>query len=59
MTADSSRDSPFVNYLEGKKVNWQSAIAVLTYKNGVLLQPELALRFDEDSFQFRGEIIKV
>jgi DNA-binding Lrp family transcriptional regulator len=59
MTADSSRDPQFVNYLEGKKTNWQSAFAVLTYKNGTLLQPELALKFDEDSFEFRGEVIPV
>jgi len=59
MTADSSRDPQFVNYLEGRKANWQPALAVLTYRDGVLLQPELALRFDENSFQFRGEIIKV
>ena len=59
MTADSSRDPQFVNYLEGRKTNWQSGFAVLTYRGGVLLQPELALRFDDDSFQFRGEIIKV
>ena len=59
MTADSCRDPQFVNYLEGRMVNWQAALAVLTYKDGVLLQPELALRFDDDSFQFRGEIIKV
>jgi hypothetical protein len=59
MGADSSRDAPFVNYLEGKHTNWQAAIAVLTYKDGVLLQPELALRMGPDTFQFRGEIIKV
>ena len=59
MTADSSRDPQFVNYLEGKKANWQSGFAVLTYKNGILLQPELALKFDEDSFEFRGEVIQV
>lgn len=59
MTADSSRDPQFVNYLEGKKTNWQSGLAVLTYKNGVLLQPELALKFGEDSFEFRGEVIQV
>lgn len=59
MTADSPRDPQFVNYLEGRMVNWQSAIAVLTYRDGVLLQPELALRFSDDSFEFRGEIIKV
>ena len=59
MTADSCRDPQFVNYLEGRKVCWQSGFAVLTYKNGVLLQPELALRFDDKSFEFRGEIINV
>jgi hypothetical protein len=59
MTADSCRDPQFVNYLEGRKTSWQSAIAVLTYRDGVLLQPELAMKFDDDSFQFRGEIIRV
>lgn len=59
MGADSARDPQFVNYLEGRKPSWQSGMAVLTYKNGVLLMPELALRWDDNSFQFRGEIIKV
>jgi hypothetical protein len=59
MGADSSRDLPFVHYLEGRKPSWQSGLAVLTYKNGMLLMPELALRLDENSFQFRGEIIRV
>lgn len=59
MTADSARDRPFVQYLQGKKPNWQSAFAVLTYRDGELLMPELALRRDDDSFQFRGEIIRV
>jgi len=59
MTADSARDPQFVNYLEARAVNWAAGLAVLTYRDGVLLQPELALRFDENSFQFRGEIIKV
>jgi hypothetical protein len=59
MTADSARNPQFVNYLEGRLPSWQAALAVLTYRDGVLLQPELALRFDDESFQFRGEIIKV
>lgn len=59
MTADSARDAPFVNYMEGKRANWQSAFAILTYRNYELLMPELALRWDDDSFQFRGEIIRV
>jgi hypothetical protein len=59
MTADSPRDPQFVNYLEGRKVNWAAGLAVLTYRDGVLLQPELALRYDDNSFEFRGEIIRV
>jgi hypothetical protein len=59
MTADSSRDGPFVNYLEGRKTNWQSAFAILTYRDGELLMPELAMRWDSERFQFRGELIKV
>lgn len=58
MTADSCRDPQFVNYLEGRTTSWQSAVAVLTYRDGVLLQPELALKFGDDSFEFRGEIIR-
>ena len=59
MSADSCRDAPFVNYMEGRTVNWQSGFAVLTYRDGILLMPELALRVDDDHFQFRGEIHKV
>lgn len=59
MGADSPRDPQFVNYLEGKLSNWQSAMAVLTYRNGMLLYPELVLRVDDDTVQFRGELIKV
>jgi Calcineurin-like phosphoesterase len=46
MGADSARDPQFVNYL-------------LTYRNGELLMPELALRYDDNRFQFRGELISV
>ena len=58
MGADSPRDQQFVHYLEGRLSNWQSAMAVLTYRNGVLLYPELALKVDDDHFQFRGEVIQ-
>jgi hypothetical protein len=57
MGADSPRDPQFVHYLEGKSGNWQSAFAVLTYKHGALLCPELALRVSDDSYEFRGEVI--
>lgn len=59
MGMDSARDPQTVNYLEGRTPNWQAALAVLTYANGRLLYPELALREDDETFQFRGEFIKV
>lgn len=60
MGADSARDPQFVNYLEGRKpATWTSAFGVLTYRNGRLMQPELALRVDDDHFEFRSEVIKV
>jgi hypothetical protein len=62
MGADSARDPMFVNYVEGRQCQWQSGFAVLTYKDGNLLCPELALKtpeFGDGTFQFRGEIISV
>ena len=49
----------FVDYTEDSPKNWRSAFCVLTFKDGRLLQPELVLKWDDDSVQFRGEIIKV
>lgn len=59
MGADSARGPQFVNYLEGRKPSWQSGLAVLTYRAGRLLQPELALRVDDETFEFRGELVRV
>lgn len=59
MMADSARDPQFVNYLEAKAANWQSALCVLTWLEGRLLTPELAFRFDDDHIEFRGQVIRV
>lgn len=59
MLADDARDPPFLNYLEGRKPNWQSAFVVLFYRSGRLLQPQHCWRIDEDTVEFMGEIIKV
>jgi len=48
----------FVDYTEDNAKNWRSAFCVLTFKGGLLLQPELVLKWDDSHFQFRGEIIK-
>jgi UDP-2,3-diacylglucosamine pyrophosphatase LpxH len=47
------------NYAENNPRNWISGFAVLSFKDGRLLQPELASVWDEKSIQFRGAVIKV
>lgn len=59
MMAESPLDSQFRDYLEARRVNWQSAIGVLTYQGGVLLMPELCLQHEPGLVQFRGEFIEV
>ncbi len=57
--ADSARDPQFVNYLEGKEPNWHPAFAVLTFRKGRLLWPELVTKHDDEHVEFRGELIAV
>lgn len=49
----------FINYTEASPTNWRSGFVVLTFKDGKLLWPEIAMKHSEDSFEFRGEIINV
>ena len=49
----------FVNYTEDNSLNWRSAFLMLTFKGGKLLMPELVLKWDDGSVQFRGKVIKV
>lgn len=51
--------SAFVDYTEDSPKDWRSGFAVLTFRKGVLLQPELALVYSDDHIQFRGDVIKV
>jgi predicted phosphodiesterase len=49
----------FGDYTEQNPVNWRSGFALLTFKDGLLLPPELIQKWDDDSVVFRGEIIPV
>lgn len=49
----------FVDYTEDSPKNWRSAFGVLTFRNGQLMMPELAVMWDKDRIQFRSEIIRV
>lgn len=49
----------FVDYTEDGPKNWRSGFCVLTFRDGVLLWPELVTVHSEDQVQFRGELVKV
>ncbi len=49
----------FVGYTEDNPKNWRSAFCVLTFHKGRLMQPELALVWDEKHVEFRGQLITV
>jgi hypothetical protein len=59
MTADSPLGPQFRDYLESRRINWQSGLALLTYKAGELLMPELCLKVRDGVVEFRGDIFTV
>ena len=52
-------DPQFINYREDSPANWSSGFAVLTFKNGKLMRPEFVQKWDEESVEFRGDLISV
>ena len=55
------RAKAFVDYTEASPLNWRSGFAVLTFKDGYLLPPELVTVHEQkpDHVIFRGEVIRV
>ena len=49
----------FLDYSEDNPKNHRSGFAVLTFRRGVLMWPEIVAVVDKDHVQFRGELIKV
>ena len=49
----------FQGYLEDNPRNWRSGFCVLTFRKSALLMPELVSVWDENTVQFRGELIEV
>lgn len=49
----------FRDYTEDGPKNWRSGFCVLTFRDGVLLWPELVTVHSPDHVQFRGELVKV
>lgn len=57
---ESPLDDQFVHYLEASEaVNWHPAFVVLTFCKGRLLWPELVIKHDDSSVEWRGEVIPV
>ncbi len=49
----------FVDYTEDNPKNWISGFAVLTFRDGRLMYPELVTKWDEEHVQFRGQLERV
>lgn len=47
------------SYTEDSALDWRSGFALLTYRDGRLMYPELVTKWDERSVQFRGQVIRV
>ena len=52
-------NGPQFDYAEENPRNHRSGFAVLTFKDGKLLWPELVHKWDEGQVEFRGEVIDV
>lgn len=50
---------PQFEYTEGNPVNWRSGFAVLTFRNGRLMWPEVVHVIEEGVVEFRGELYNV
>ena len=55
----STDHQAFTDYTEDNPKNWISGFVVLTFKDGRQMYPELVSPWDENSIQFRGQVIKV
>ena len=50
---------PQFNYMAEGPRNWRGGFAVLTFKGGILMPPEIAMVVSEDEIFFRGRFIEV
>jgi hypothetical protein len=57
MVADKTHRA--FGYAQDAPLDWREGFALLTYRNGRLMQPELITKWDSGSVQFRGQVIRV
>jgi hypothetical protein len=48
----------YEGYMEDSPRNWRQGFIVLTFHKGRLMWPEIAAKFDDESVEFRGQLIK-
>jgi hypothetical protein len=54
----ADKDHRAFSYTEDSPLDWRSGFAILTYRDGRLLYPELVTKWDDKHVQFRGKLIK-
>lgn len=47
------------SYAQDAALDWRSGFALLTYRDGRLMYPELVTKWDDKTVQFRGTLIRV
>ena len=52
-------EGPQFRYMNGKRRNWRSGFAVLTFVNGQMLYPEIVYVIEEGLVSFRGQVLEV
>lgn len=55
----ADKDHRAFSYTEDSALDWRSGFAVLTYKDGVLMPPELVTKMDAKTVWFRGALHRV
>jgi len=55
----ADKDHKAFAYAEDAPLDWRSGFALLTYKDGRLMFPELITKWSDDAVQFRGKVIPV
>lgn len=54
----ADKDHRAFSYTEDSPLDWRSGFAILTYRDGRLLYPELVTKWDDKHVQFRGKLIR-
>ena len=55
----ADKDHKAFLYAEDAALDWRSGFAVLTYRDGRLMYPELVSKWDDTHVQYRGQLIRV